>query len=225
MVDTPDPLEQPCSPALPTFTRPTSLDHGSTMEITSTLPDVHLDEAQAPESPITPEKENHSNGSTEGRPPMSSPVRLIGINYFPPSPVDVQTTSRAQAPDPTPWESGAASPLSEDYVVVGLPAFPPKPCVLFSRCLSSTLAPSIPHPYTPFSVLFNSLSRAQCWEVKTWGRAGFIVQLWAAGTRFGVLYATYGTDWDTSSSSNRPRRTRLYGGRDRAIRICLSHGA
>jgi hypothetical protein len=141
MVATPDPLEQPCSPALPTFARPTSLDHGSTMEITSTLPDVHLDEAQAPESPITPEKENHSNGSTEGRPPMSSPVRLIGINYFPPSPVDVQTTSRAQAPDPTPWESGAASPLSEDYVVVGLPAFPPKPCVLFSRCLSSTLAP------------------------------------------------------------------------------------
>jgi len=127
MVTTPDPLEQPCSPALPTFARPTSLDHGSTMEITSTLPDVHLDEAQAPESPITPEKENHSNGSTEGRPPLSSPVRLIGINYFPPSPVDVQTTSRAQAPDPTPWESGAASPLSEDYVVVGLPAFPPKP--------------------------------------------------------------------------------------------------
>ena len=102
------------------------------MEITSALPDLHLDEAQPPDSPVTPEKENQLDGSTEGPPPMSSPVQLIGINYFPPSPIDVQITSQPQPPDPTPWESGAASPLSEDYVVVGLPTFPPKiPCVCF----------------------------------------------------------------------------------------------
>jgi hypothetical protein len=134
------------------------------MEITSALPDLHLDEAQPPDSPFTPEKENQSDGSTEGPPAMSSPVQFIGINYFPPSPIDVQTTSQ-QPPDPTPWESGAVSPLSEDYVVVGLPTFPPKPCVLFSRCLSSTLAPPPPsfpdsliHIPILCSVLFNSLT-------------------------------------------------------------------
>jgi len=126
MVVTPDPLEHPSSPALPASARP-SLDHESTMEITSALPDSHLDEAQPPDSPVTPEKENRSDGSAEGPPAMSSPVQLIGINYFPPSPIDVQTTSQPQPPDPTPWESGAASPLSEDYVVVRLPTFPPKP--------------------------------------------------------------------------------------------------
>ncbi|KAN0121523.1 Golgin subfamily A member 7/ERF4 family domain containing protein [Russula decolorans] len=126
MVATPDSLEHPSSPALPASARPTSLDHGSTMEITSALPDLHLDEAQAPDSPVTPEKENQSDGSTEGPAPMSSPVQFIGINYFPPSPIDVQTTSQPQPPGPTPWESGAMSPLSEDYVVVGLPTFPPK---------------------------------------------------------------------------------------------------
>jgi hypothetical protein len=79
---------------------------------------------------------------------MSSPVQFIGINYFPPSPIDVQSTSQPQPPGPTPWESGAASPLSEDYVVVGVPTFPPKiPCVCF-------LGVSLPHlplqtPYPP----------------------------------------------------------------------------
>lgn len=149
MVATPDPLEHPPSPAFPTSARPASLGHGSTMEITSALPDSHLDEARPPDSPITPEKEKEPDGSTEGPQLLSSPVQLIGINYFPPSPIDVQTTSKPQPPDPTPWESGAASPLSEDYVVVGLPTFPPKPCVLFSpEPLFYT------HPFSLFSVLF-----------------------------------------------------------------------
>jgi hypothetical protein len=174
MVNTPDPSEQPPSPALSTSARPTSLDHESTMEITSALPDLHPDEAQPPDSPVTPEKENESDDSTEGPAAMSSPVQLIGINYFPPSPspVDVQTTtSQPRTPhDPTPWDSGAASPLSEDYVVVGLPTFLPKPCVLFcfSRCPSScTRLPLHPHPspviHIPILcsvvfVLFNSLT-------------------------------------------------------------------
>lgn len=220
MVVTPDPLEQPPSPALSTSARPTSLDHESTMEITSALPDLHPDEAQPPDSPVTPEKEKESDGSTEGPAAMPSPMQLIGINYFPPSPspVDVQTTSQPRAPhhpgDPTPWESGAASPLSEDYVVIGLPTFPPKPCVLFSSVsLSCTLAlphlPTLIHlPFLLFcSVLFNSHSGAQDWESKAWGRAGFIVQFWAAGTRFGVLYATYGTDWGTSPARDSAGRT------------------
>ena len=164
MVATPDPSEQPSSPALSTSARPTSLDHGSTMEITSALPDSHLNEAQPPDSPVTPERENESGGSTEGAPAMSmsSPVQFIGINYFPPSPVDVQTTSSQPraAHHATPWESGAASPLSEDYVVVGLPTFPPKPCV-FSLPVSlfCSLAPAPTLPYLihiPFTVLFCS---------------------------------------------------------------------
>jgi hypothetical protein len=151
MVATPDPLEQPPSPALSTSARQTSLDHGSTMEISSALPDLHPDEAQPPDSPVTPEKEEkESDGSTEGPPAMSSPVQFIGINYFPPGPVDVQTTAQGRAPhDPTPWESGAASPpLSEDYVVVGVPTFPPKPCVLFFPGVSFlyTLAPPAQSP-------------------------------------------------------------------------------
>ena len=125
------------------------------MEITSALPDSHPDEAQPPDSPVTPEKENESDGSTEGPGAISSPVQLIGINYFPPSPspVDVQKTSQSRARNdpagPTPWESGAASPLSEDYVVVGVPTFPPKPCVLFF--------PGVPHS---LSVSTHSLERS-----------------------------------------------------------------
>jgi hypothetical protein len=117
------------------------------MEITSALPDLHFDEAQPPDSPVTPEKENQSDGSAEGPPAMSSPVQFIGINYFPPSPIDVQTTSQHQPPDPTPWESGAVSPLSEDYVVVGLPTFPPKPCVLFSPVSLFYTCPSTPSSF------------------------------------------------------------------------------
>ncbi len=142
MVATPDPLEHPPSPALPTSTRPTSLDHESTMEITSALPDSRLDEVQPPDPVITPEKEKQSDGSTEESPPMSSPIQLIGINYVPPRPIEVQTTSQPGPQDTTPWESGAASPLSEDYVVIGLPTFPPKPCVCST--------PTSPSPcYTP----------------------------------------------------------------------------
>ena len=230
MVATPDSLEHPSSPALPASAGPTSLDHGSTMEITSALPDSHLDEAQPPDSPVTPEKEKESDGSTEGPPPMSSPVQFIGINYFPPSPIDVQTTSQPQPPDATPWESGAVSPLSEDYVVVGLPTFPPKiPCVCFPGVLLLHLPPPTPPPpliHVPvFRYVQLTHSRPQHQESKAWGRTGFILPFWAAGTRFGVLYATYGTDWGTSPARNRPRRTRLYRRRDCAIFICLSHGA
>ena len=165
MVATPEPLEQPSSPALSTSTRPTSLDHGPTMEITSALPDLHPNEAQTPDSPVTPEKEDESDGSAEGPPAMSSPVQFIGINYFPPSPIDVQqTTSQPRAAhDPVPWESGAASPLSEDYVVVELPTFPPKPCVLFfSQCLS--LEHPCPSPHIPIhcSFLFCSTHALEC---------------------------------------------------------------
>ena len=207
MVATPDSSEHPSSPALPTSPRPTSLDHGSTMEIASAVPDLHLD-AQPPDSPVTPEKENQLDGSTEGPPPMSSPVQFIGINYFPPSPIDVQTTSQPQPSDATPWESGAASPLSEDYVVVGLPTFPPKiPCVCFPGLLFSTLCPPPPDTYS--RSLFCSVqlthSRAQHQESKAWRCAGFIVPFWAAGTRFGVLYATYATEWGTTPSTNRAR--------------------
>src|SRR5258708_38553355 len=141
MVVTPDPLEHPSSPALPASARPTSLDHESTMEITSALPD----------SPITPEKEKQSDDSTEGPPPVSSPVQLIGINYVPPNPIDIQTTSQPQPSNPTPWESGAASPLSEDYVVVGLPTFPPKPCVISRRSFyTCSSIPSLLPCYIPF---------------------------------------------------------------------------
>jgi len=120
-------LEHPPSPGLPTSVRPTSLDDESTMEITSALPDSRLDEAQPPDAPITPEKEKQSDDSAEGPPPLSSPVQLIGINYVPPSPIEIRTTSQPGPHHPTPWESGAASPLSEDYVVIGIPTFPPKP--------------------------------------------------------------------------------------------------
>lgn len=214
MVATPDSLEHPPSPALPTSARPSSLDHVSTMEITSALPDLHLDEAQPPDSPVTPEKENQSDGSAEGPPAMSSPVQFIGINYFPPSPIDVQTTSQHQPPDPTPWESGAVSPLSEDYVVVGLPTFPPKPCVLFSPVSLFYTCPSTPPPLPPSVIHIPILcsvqlthSRAQHREIKAWQRAGFIVPFWTAGTRFGVLYTTYGTDWSTSPARDRARGT------------------
>jgi hypothetical protein len=114
----------PPSPALPTSTRPTSLDHELRLEA---LPDTPLDETHAP-GPNTPEKEKESDCVTEERPSTSSPVQFIGINYVPP---DVQTTSQPRPQDPTPWDSGAASLLSEEYVVIGLPTFPPKPCVVF----------------------------------------------------------------------------------------------
>ena len=127
MVVIPDSLEHPPSPALPTSPPPTSLGHGSEMEATSDLPNTRLDETQAPDSP-TPEKEKQPDGAPR---PTSSPVHFIGINYVPTGSRDVQTTSPSRPLHPTPWESGAASPLSEDYVVIGLSTFPPKPCVFF----------------------------------------------------------------------------------------------
>lgn len=116
----PDSLEHPPSP---TSAPPTSLGHDSEMEITSALP------VEAPGSP-TPEKEKQPD--TEGPPPTSSPVHFIGIDYDPTGSRDVQTISQPRRLHATPWESGAASPISEDYVVIGLSTFPPKPCVFFS---------------------------------------------------------------------------------------------
>jgi hypothetical protein len=123
MVATPDSSEHP---PLPTSALPTSLGHGLTVEITSALPDTRLDETQAPGTPISPEKEKELDYAPDGTPPMSSPVQFIGINYVPPASRDTDNGR-----DPTPWESGAASPLSEDYVMIGVSTFPPKPCVVF----------------------------------------------------------------------------------------------
>ena len=130
MVATPDSSEH--SP-LPTSALPASLGHELTVETTSALPDTRLDENQTPGTPISPEKEKESDYAPDGTPPMSSPVQFIGINYVPPASRDIHTTShpRSSGRDPTPWESGAASPLSEDYVMIGVSTFPPKPCVVF----------------------------------------------------------------------------------------------
>jgi len=128
MVATPDSSE---CPPLPTPALPTSLGHELTVETPSALPDTRLDETQTPGTPFTPEKEKEkeSDYATEGTPPTSSPVQFIGINYVPPASRDRQTTSPlpSSGRDPTPWESGAASPLSEDYVMIGVSTFPPKP--------------------------------------------------------------------------------------------------
>lgn len=136
MVATPDSSDHPPSPALPTSPPPTSLGHESTVEISFALPDTRLDETQTPGTPITAEKEKQLDYATEGPPPMSSPIQFIGINYAPPDSRDIQPASqpRPSNRDPTPWESGAASPLSEDYVVIGVSAFPPKPCVVLLEC-------------------------------------------------------------------------------------------
>jgi hypothetical protein len=139
MVVSPYPSELPSSPTLPAPARPMSLDHESTMEIISAVPDTHLDETEAPGVVITAEKEKQSDGLTEGSPPpTSTSVQFIGINYVPDS-TDV-TTAPSRPPQQqqhlVPWESGATSPTSEGHVVIGLSTFPPKPCVsffLFSR--------------------------------------------------------------------------------------------
>ena len=130
MVATPDSSE---CPPLPTPALPTSLGQELTVETPSALPETRLDETQTPGTPFTQEKEKESDYATEGTPPTSSPVQFIGINYVPPTSRDIQTTSplRSSGRDPTPWESGAASPLSEDYVMIGVSTFPPKPCVVF----------------------------------------------------------------------------------------------
>src|SRR6267142_978379 len=133
MVVSPYPSVLPSSPTLPAPARPTSLDHESTMEITSAIPDTHLDETEAPGAVITAEKEKQADGLTEGSPPpTSTSVQFIGINYVPDS-TDVTTTSRPPPQQhPVPWESGATSPTSEGHVVIGLSTFPPKPCVVFT---------------------------------------------------------------------------------------------
>jgi hypothetical protein len=215
MVVAPDSLEHPPSPALPTSPPPTSLGHESAMEATSDLPNTRLDETQAPDSP-SPEKEKQP----EGPPPTSSPVHFIGINYVPSGSRDVQTTSHPRTLHPTPWESGTASPISEDYVVIGLSTFPPKPYVVFLFIFTCP-----PTPFHSIPVLFSTHSGVQQRAAsEAWRRAGFVVPVWAADTRFDVHCATYGTDWGTSPTRDCARGTRLHGGRDCAIFICFSHG-
>jgi hypothetical protein len=120
--------------------RPTSLDHESTMEMTSAVIDTHHDETEAPGALTTPEKEKQVDGLSEGSPPpTSTSVQFIGINHVPDS-TEAHTTSRHSPLHPIPWESGGAtSPTSEGHVV-RLPTFPPKPCVFaFSFLCSSFL--------------------------------------------------------------------------------------
>ncbi|KAH9964506.1 hypothetical protein BC827DRAFT_936706 [Russula dissimulans] len=134
MVVTHDSSELSPSPTQPTFVRQSSLDHESTMEITSAVADTRLGESEAPGAPMTPEKEKQGDdgGHTQG-PTISSSMQLIGINYFPES-TNVQATSFPPSPQhPTPWECTtvvpAASPSSEDHIAIGVSTFPPKPCV------------------------------------------------------------------------------------------------
>jgi hypothetical protein len=133
MVVSPYPSVLPSSPTIPAPVRPTSLEHESTMEITSAVPDTHLDETEAPGAAITAEKEKQADGLSEGSPPpTSTSVQFIGINYVPDS-TDVTTTSRPPPQQhPVPWESGATSPTSEGHVVIGLSTLQPKPCVVFT---------------------------------------------------------------------------------------------
>ena len=184
----------PPSPALPSSARPTSLDHELTLEAP---PDTRLDGTHTP-GPNTPEKEKESDYVTEERPSTSSPVQFIGINYVPP---DVQMTSQPRRSDPTPWDSGAASLLSEDYVVIGLPTFPPKPCVVFPVTFYR-----YPSPPT-----LSTHSRAQQQASEARWRAGFVVPVWGAST-LGVFGATYGADWGPSPTRDRSRGTRLHWG-------------
>jgi hypothetical protein len=147
MVDPPYPLEDSPSPTPPPPARSTSLDPESTMEITSAVMDSHHDETEAPGALITPEKEEQVDGLSEGSPPpTSTSVQFIGINYVPDSMDSTDATSRPSPLHPIPWESGAASPTSDDHVVITLPTFPPKPCVfVFDFCLC-LLLPQLPTP-------------------------------------------------------------------------------
>lgn len=152
MVVSPYPLELPSSPTPPTPARPTSLDHESTMEITSAVMDTHHDETEAPGALTTPEKEKQVDGLSEGSPPpTSTSVQFIGINHVPDS-TEAHTASRPSPLHPIPWESGAASPTSEGHVVIGLPTFPPKPYVFaffFFFAFSAFLSLAPPTPHTP----------------------------------------------------------------------------
>ena len=210
MVATPDVSEYP---PLPTSALPTSLGHELTVETPSDLPETRLAETQTPGTPITPEKEKEkeSDYAMEGTPPTSSPVQFIGINYIPPASRERETTSplRSSGRDPTPWESGAASPLSEDYVMIGVSTFPPKPCVVF--------------PVDFFLDIPSTHSRTQQRASEAWRRACFVVPVWAC-SRFGVLCATHGTHWGAPPARDRPCGTRLHWGRDCTVFICLSYG-
>ena len=166
-MDSPYPLELPSSPTPPILARPTSLDHESTMEITSAVIDTHHDETEAPGALTTPEKEKQVDGLSEGSPPpTSTSVQFIGINHAPDS-TEVHTTSRRSPLHPIPWESGGAtSPTSEGHVV-RLPTFPPKPCVfafsflcsLFLRFLPFlSLSPPPPGTRVPINCLFFRLT-------------------------------------------------------------------
>ena len=162
MMATHDSSELPPSPTRPTSVRQSSLDHESTMEITSAVADTRLGESEAPGAPMTPEKEKQGDdgGHTQqGPPPISSSVQLIGINYIPES-TTVQATSFPPSPShPTPWECTtvvpAASPSSGDHVAIGVSTFPPKPYVsvcLFFQNETSNFIFSLLSPFLLFGV-------------------------------------------------------------------------
>ena len=229
MVVSPYPSELPSSPTLPAPARPTSLDHESTMEITSAILDTHLDETEAPGAVIIAEKEKQANGLTEGSPPpTSTSVQFIGINYVPDS-TDVATTSRPTPQQhPVPWESGATSPTSEGHVVIGLSTFPPTPCVIFTLFYLPSLSPLSPQktgkekkekkenvfqrsnisPYFYFLPRFFWLGShvellLQAGEAQS--GAGFVLPSRAAARGLGVFYAACGTDWRAPSAGDRSR--------------------
>ena len=135
MVDTPDLSELPPLPASPT--QLTSVDHESTMDITSSSPDARINETEAPDALMPQETQEES--AAQEPPPPPSPVQFIGINYVPPS-ADLRTNSQLLALDPTPWESSVL-PSTEDQ---GKSSFPPKRCVsaCFAFPLTSTTGSS-----------------------------------------------------------------------------------
>ena len=122
MVDTPGVSDSSSSPILPT--QPTSVNHESTMDITSALPYTRFDEPEAPDALSPPEKQVAS--PAQEPPPTSSTVQFLGINYVP----DTQTKSQRLALDPTPWESAASPSPKEPTATTTGPSsgFPPKRC-------------------------------------------------------------------------------------------------
>jgi len=123
MADTPDLSELPPLPASPT--QPASVNHESTMDITSASPDARINESEAPDA-LMPQETQVDGAAQEPPPPLPPPssVQFIGINYVPPS-ANLRTNSQLLALDPTPWESSVL-PSTEDQTATGKSSFPPK---------------------------------------------------------------------------------------------------
>ncbi len=217
MVVAPYPLELPSPATPPTPARATSLDHESTtMEISSAVREPHLDETEAPDAGITPEKEKQGDSLNEGSPPpTSTSVQFIGINYVPDS-TDVQRAPRPPPLHPTPWESGATSRSSEDHVVIGLSTFPPKPCVLaFLRGVFF------------FHLKLRRLQAAAAAAAaggEASHRAGVALLVWVTARGLGVLFAACGTDWGAPPAGDCSRGAGLYGRGGDAIFVGVSFG-